>query len=122
MKALRRHEPPGLPDHHQVAVDAGVVALAETMGRRKDQGPEFFGDIQFHQVEAQMGRGLPGPVGPVERRDKANQGDFEALVPQQRRGQHAVQTAGKKTQGADFLSHLVMPGSRSGAGLNPPDD
>jgi hypothetical protein len=52
-----------------------------------------------------MGRGLSGALRPKKRGDKTDKGDLNALGPEDRSGQHAVQPSGKEAQGADFFGH-----------------
>ena len=96
VEALGRHHRPGLPDHQGVAVDAGVVPLAEAVGRRIEQRLEFFSEINFFQGQAELGRGLPGLHRPVKGRDETDEGDVNSLGAQDRPGQHTVQPPGQE--------------------------
>ena len=88
-----------------MAIDAGVVAPAEPVGRLIKQRIEFFGEIHLDEGQVKVRRGLPGPLGPVKRGDEADEGDVNPLGPEDRPGQHAVQTPGQEAQSSDFSRH-----------------
>ena len=105
IKPRRGHQGPGLPEHEGVAVDAGVMAPPKPVGRIINEGQIFFGEVHFHQGQAQVGGRFPGPRRPEKRGDESNEGDVDPLGAQHCCGQHAVQPAGKEPQGPNGLGH-----------------
>jgi hypothetical protein len=98
---------PGLAQHEDMAVNAGIVAPAQAMGRIKQQGHEIFGNINYVQGQVQEAGGLPGALRAKKRGDKGDAGHLNTLGPEHRGGQHAVQAAGKQAQAADAFALLV---------------
>ena len=88
-----------------MAVDAGVVAPAQAMGRIIDEGQKFVGEVHLPEGQAQVGGGFPGPLRPEKRRHPTDEGDVDTLAAQHRCGQHTVQPSGKEPQGPDDPGH-----------------
>jgi len=98
VEALPDHDLGRLADHGGVAVDAGVEAGAETVGRVLEQGGDVRREVHDVELDAKLFRGLDRGVGREEGAGEGHALHMDALLAQHADGELAVETAGDQAE------------------------